>query len=200
MREILPGVFTWSKLSEPHGYHFNGWLFRRPEGNVIVDPVEPDEATRCALALSAPGPWIVVTNRNHARAANLVRRVTGGRTLIHPDDAPHAREQGLVVEGTLAPGQRVGPFTVVPVPGKSPGEIALHWPERRLLVVGDAFVGDPPGRLKLLREQVIDDVERLRASIRAVAALAPTTLLLGDGASILEAGDVRLGELIGSFP
>ena len=200
MREILPGIFTWSKHSEPHGYASNGWLFRRPEGNVIVDPVEPDEAARCALALSAPGPTIAITNRNHGRAANLVRRVTGGRTLIHPEDAPHAREQGLVVEGALAPGQRIGPFVVVPVPGKSAGEVALHWPERRLLVIGDAVVGDPPGRLKLLRDAVIDDVPRLRASIRALAALAPETLLLGDGVSILGEGGARLAELIGSFP
>jgi hypothetical protein len=26
--------------------------------------------------------------------------------------------------------------------GKSPGEIALHWPERKILLVGDALVGD----------------------------------------------------------
>src|SRR2546426_8577764 len=41
MREIVDGVFTWSWFSEPHGYDFNGYLIRHPEGNLCVDPVEP---------------------------------------------------------------------------------------------------------------------------------------------------------------
>jgi hypothetical protein len=39
------------------------------------------------------------------------------------------------------------------VPGKSPAEIALHWPEREILLVEDAVVGDPPGRCKLYRKR-----------------------------------------------
>jgi hypothetical protein len=31
----------------------------------------------------------------------------------------------------VKPGDKVGPFVVVDVPGKSPAEIALHWPERK---------------------------------------------------------------------
>lgn len=42
MREILPGIFTWSLLSEPHGYDFNGTLVVHSEGNLCIDPVEPD--------------------------------------------------------------------------------------------------------------------------------------------------------------
>ena len=43
MRGILDGVLTWAWLSEPHGYHFNGYLFRHPEGNLCIDPVEPSD-------------------------------------------------------------------------------------------------------------------------------------------------------------
>jgi glyoxylase-like metal-dependent hydrolase (beta-lactamase superfamily II) len=89
---------------------------------------------------------------------------------------------------------------VVPVPGKSPGEVALHWPERKILIVGDAVVGDPPGRCKLLPEKVMDDPARLRESVRSLLALDFDTLLLGDGEPILEKAKAQLRELVEAFP
>jgi hypothetical protein len=65
---------------------------------------------------------ILLTNRNHSRAANVVRERTGARTLIHPDDAAHARSQGAAIDGELSMGEKTGPLTIVAVPGKSPGE------------------------------------------------------------------------------
>src|SRR5207248_6354888 len=98
---------------------------------------------------------IVITNRNHVRAANAVRTRTGARTAIHPDDAVHARGQGAEVDDDIRIGGTLGPFVVIGVPGKSPGEIALHWPARRLLLVGDAVIGNPPARCALLPDKVM---------------------------------------------
>ena len=100
----------------------------------------------------------------------------------------------------LKVGERVGPFTVVGVPGKSPGEIALHDPARRLLVVGDAVIGNPPGQLSLLRERVMDDPARLRASVQSLLELDVDALIVGDGVSIREGGRDRLRELVARFP
>jgi glyoxylase-like metal-dependent hydrolase (beta-lactamase superfamily II) len=199
MRTIVDGILAWSRLSEPHGYHFNGYLVRHPEGNLCIDPVEPDAATLEGLVAEGVGK-IVLTNRNHVRRAELIRERTGAPILIHPADAAHARRQGATIGGDLTAGGRVGPFTVVAVPGKSPGEVALHWPERRLLVVGDAAIGNPPGRLSLLREQVMDDPSRLRASVRALADLDLDVILVGDGEPILRDARARLAELVAGFP
>lgn len=198
MREIVTGVLTWSWFSEPHGYDFNGHLVRDPGGNVCIDPVTAPADVLDALAHEGVAV-IVLTNRNHVRAANAVRARTAARTLIHPADAAHARGQGAEIDGELAVGGRVGPFTVVGVPGKSPGEVALHWAERRLLVVGDAVIGSPPGRCGLLREKVVDDPARLRASVRALHGLDFDTLLVGDGASIVGGARERWGELCEGF-
>ena len=100
-----------------------------------------------------------------------------------------------MADAELRIGERVGTFLVVGVPGKSPGEVALHDPARRLLVVGDAVIGNPPGRLSLLREQVMDDPARLRASVRALAALDVDTMLVGDGVPVLRDAGARLREL-----
>jgi glyoxylase-like metal-dependent hydrolase (beta-lactamase superfamily II) len=93
----------------------------------------------------------------------------------------------------------VGPLQVVGVPGKSPGEVAFLWSERKLLIVGDAVIGNPPGRCGLLPEKVIDDFAQLQKSLRGLLALDFDTLLLGDGVSILSQAKARLAELVASF-
>jgi glyoxylase-like metal-dependent hydrolase (beta-lactamase superfamily II) len=199
LREILPDVFTWPWFSERHGYDFNGYLFRHPSGNLAVDPVEMPNGVLgelTAIGMSA----ILVTNRNHTRASRRLREATGARVAIHPADAAFARAQGASIDGELHVGERIGPFTVLSAAGKSPGEVALHWPERKILVVGDACVGKPPGECALLPESVIDDPTALR---RSLVRLARTTdfdvLLVGDGAPIVRGGRAALERLVASF-
>jgi glyoxylase-like metal-dependent hydrolase (beta-lactamase superfamily II) len=199
MREILTGIFTWPWFSEPHGYNFNGHFIRHPDGNLCIDPVEPGGEVLDAMADYGVAR-IVITNRNHSRAANKVRERTGSRTAIHAADAPHARNEGAELDDELRPGDKAGPFVVIAVPGKSPGEVALHWPERRILLVGDAVVGHPPGRCKLLPEKVVDDPARLRESVRGLLALDFDTLLVGDGEFIPQFAKERLRELVDTFP
>jgi glyoxylase-like metal-dependent hydrolase (beta-lactamase superfamily II) len=198
MREILSGIYTWPCFSEPHGYNFNGHLVCLPTGNLCFDPVEPTAADLEEIARLGVSR-IILTNRNHSRAANRVRVRTGAQTAIHPADAPHARKEGAELDDNLALGEKVGPFVVVGVPGKSPGEVALHWPERRILIVGDCVIGNPPGRCGLLPDKVLDDPPRLRESVRGLLALDFDTLLVGDGETILQHARERLQELVDSF-
>ena len=198
MREVVSGIFTWPWFSEPHGYNFNGHLIRHAGGNLCIDPVEPAEEELNEIARHGVAR-ILLTNRNHSRAANKVRARTGARTAIHPADAPHARSQSAELDDELRIGEKIGPLTVVGVPGKSPGEVALHWPERKILIVGDAVVGDPPGRCKLLPEKVIDNPARLRESVRSLLTLDFDILLPGDGAPILQGAKERLRELVATF-
>ena len=198
MREILPDVFTWSWFSEPHGYDFNGYLIRHADGNLCIDPVQPGtdlaEIERLGVAK------ILLTNRNHSRASQLIRERTEAPIMIHPDDAPHAAGQGTTIDGELLIGEKIGPLVIEPAPGKSAGEVVLHWPERRLLFVGDAVIGNPPGKCSLLREKVIDDLPRLRRSVTNLLELDFDALLFGDGTPILRDARARLAELVQTFP
>ena len=199
MREVVEGIFSWRWFSEPHGYDFNGHLIRHSEGNFCIDPVEPSEEAMDAIA-GLGVARILLTNRNHSRAANAVRARTGAQTAIHPEDAAHARGEGTELDADLRVGERIGPLVVIGAPGKSPGEVALHWPARRLLIVGDAVIGNPPGRCMLLPEKVMDDPAALRASVRKLLELDFDTLLVGDGEPILQNANERLQELVEGFP
>ena len=199
MREIVPGILTWPWFSERHGYDFNGHLVRHPGGNLCVDPVEMPDDVLDTLARETVAR-ILLTNRNHYRDAARLRARTGARVAVHPADAAFVTGKGVPVDDALTVGEHIGPFTVVAAGGKSPGEIALHWPERRLLVVGDICVGKPPGSLGLLPESVMDDPAALRASLRQLATLDVDILLVGDGVSILGGARAALGRLVASFP
>ncbi|HEY7221258.1 MAG TPA: hypothetical protein VH985_22995 [Candidatus Binatia bacterium] len=199
MREILTGILTWPWFSEPHGYNFNGHFIRLAGGNLCVDPVEPSDEDLSELVRQSVA-HILITNRNHSRAANKIRASTGARTAIHPRDASHARKEGAMLDDELKVGAKVGPFVVVGAPGKSLGEVVLHWPERRILLVGDAVVGDPPGKCKLLPDKVVDEPARLRETARGLLALDFDILLVGDGVPILQGARERLRELVDTFP
>ena len=199
MREIVTDVLTWPWFSQPHGYNFNGWLVRHPEGNLCIDPVEPTAEVLDELARQGVSR-ILLTNRNHVRAANQVRARTRARTAIHPDDAAYARGQKAEVDAELRAGEKIGPLVVVGAAGKSPGEVALHWPERRLLFIGDAVIGNPPGHCSLLPERVMDDPARLRASVQQLLELDFDALLVGDGEPILQRAKERLRDLMATFP
>ena len=199
MRDIVSDILTWPWFSEPHGYDFNGHLVRDPGGNVCIDPVEPTEDDLAALVREGVA-WIVLTNRNHSRAANRVRASTGARTVIHADDADHARSQETELDDALEVGATIGPLEVVDASGKSPGEVALLWRDRGILIVGDAIIGNPPGQCGLLPERVMDDPARLRTSVRAFLDLDFDTLLVGDGEAILRDAKARVKELVETFP
>jgi glyoxylase-like metal-dependent hydrolase (beta-lactamase superfamily II) len=199
VREILPGILSWPWYSERHGYDFNGTLVRHAAGNLCIDPVEAGPEVLDRLAKEGVAR-ILLTNRNHVRAAGAVRERTGAPVAIHPADAEYARAQGAHIDAGLRVGGTVGPFAVVDAAGKSPGEIALHDPARGLLVVGDALIGNPPGRLSLLPERVMDDPARLRASVRRLLELDFDAVVVGDGVPVLAGAKERLRELVAGFP
>jgi len=198
MREISSGIFTWPWFSAPHGYNFNGYLVEDQGGNICVDPVEPDADTLSEITRRGAAR-IILTNRNHMRASNasVPRPARAPRSIPTTPPTRSARAPNLTMN--CAPARKLVRSPWVAVAGKSPGEVALHWPEHRILIVGDAVIGNPPGSCSLLRERVLDDPPRLRNSVRDLLALDFDTLLVGDGESILTDAKRKLRELVASF-
>lgn len=79
----------------------------------------------------------------------------------------------------LQEGDSVGDFTVLDVPGHSPGHIALWRESDRTLICGDVFFHLP--NLRPPPDFLTYDPERNRASMRRLAQLRPALALFGHG-------------------
>jgi hydroxyacylglutathione hydrolase len=122
--------------------------------------------------------WCGTRDAPAIEAGRMVLR--GGRTVRAAKGHPVARH--------LAEGDEVAGFTVLDVPGHSPGHLA-YWRETdRVLVCGDVMWGYNPFLLKPgIREPyswASPDPEQNRESARRLAALEPALVCFGHGAPV----------------
>lgn len=97
------------------------------------------------------------------------------------------------VDEPLSEGDAIGPLHVLHIPGHSPGHLGLHWPERGLLITGDAVATWPefcPGWPQFTLNE-----RQHKESLRRMAALEPRVAAVGHGDAITEGAAERLHEL-----
>lgn len=107
-------------------------------------------------------------------ASRLARGVM--RTLLRPRPVAVARR---LVEGDV-----VGGFTVLEVPGHSPGSVAYFRERDRALVTGDVVWNPPLGRRRHARRppsRLHHDAGRAEAALARLAALRPRIVAFGHG-------------------
>ena len=196
---ILDGVARWSVWNAPRSLWFNGHLLRIGDTGVLIDPVPlgPGVANAIASTARTVTSWLcIVTNRDHERAAVDVQARFSARMLVSRGDAGQMslRADDVVDDGDVVAGE----LQVVRVANaKTPGEIALHWPARRLLVLGDAAIGRPAGGLSMLPDEKFADAAAAREGVVRLAALGVEIVLVGDGEDILAGGTNALAGLGG---
>jgi glyoxylase-like metal-dependent hydrolase (beta-lactamase superfamily II) len=192
--EVLDDVARWSVWNEPRKLWFNGHLLRVGGAVVAIDPVPfSDEVAGAISAWGAP-VLCVVTNRDHERAADAVRARWGARVLVPWADA---QTMTLVGDDVIGDGDLIAEeLRVVAVKAaKSPGELAIHWPARRILVLGDAAIGRPSGSLSMLPAEKLPDLAAARSAVARLAELEVEAILVGDGDDILSGGRAMLESL-----
>jgi uncharacterized cupin superfamily protein/glyoxylase-like metal-dependent hydrolase (beta-lactamase superfamily II) len=180
-KTVVAGVWSWSVWQPDRGLDFNGFFVEGPEGNLVVDPIAPDAETLAELRTRGVAT-VLVTNRDHERAAGDVVAATGAELVASALDAPTL---GVPVSRVVEPGDRVHGWFVVGFDGlKTPGEVALYDPARCAAIVGDAIWGTPAGALTIMPDAKLADPARAALSLRALRALRVDHLLLGDGACV----------------
>lgn len=176
------------------GYAFNGYAVSTEEGTVLIDPPEPAEEGWEAIDLLEPFVGVWITNRNHSRAAVPFRERYGITVSAHEADADRL-EAGA--DSTVHGDERLpGDIQLIHVPGKSPGEIAFHFPRGRALIVGDVVIGVPAGELSTYPDKVIDDKQQLHRSAARLLEYDFDALLLCDGEPITSGGKQKLEEFV----
>ena len=126
---------------------------------------------------------IVLTNADHEREAAVFQEWTGADVVVHEADADAlsitptrtVQDREAIVPGLHAVHLRYG---------KSPGEIALYFPEKQAVLFGDLVVGEPMGALTLLADSKLSDPPKAALELRKILALRFNAILVGDGHSI----------------
>jgi uncharacterized cupin superfamily protein/glyoxylase-like metal-dependent hydrolase (beta-lactamase superfamily II) len=190
---VVPGVWSWSRWQADRGLDFNGFFIETDEGNLVVDPIEPDEGTLAELRARGVAS-ILITNRDHERSSAAVAAATGAQTIASALDAPLLAQP---VARTVQPGEFVHGWTVVGLDGfKTAGEIALYRRDLRAAIVGDALWGTPAGALTLMPDAKLIDPVRAALSARTLRALWVDHLLVGDGACVFGNAHAAIGAML----
>ena len=99
------------------------------------------------------------------------------------------------VDQTLRDGDHVGPLTVMHSPGHSQGSLSFYWPERRVLIVGDAVSTWPS--VMMGWPQINVDARRNRESLGKLCDLSDTDVMcVGHGDPVVEGGADTLRDLV----
>ena len=200
MIKLLDNIYTWSVFSDEKQLNFNGWFIKNQSssfGNVVIDPPQPSEKDLDQMQKMGGVQQIIITNQHHIRKASVIRGKFNSKLQINNADAGKIE---LNSDSNFSNGEiLVGFLKAVVVPNnKTPGETALYWKDRKLLYVGDALIGAPPGKLRLLPEKMYADIQRAKNGIKTLMDLDFDTLLVGDGDSILSGAKTAVAEFINS--
>ena len=200
MIKLLDDIYTWSVFSDEKQLNFNGWFIQNQLssfGNIIIDPPEPSEKDLVQMQKLGGVQQIIITNQHHIRRASVIREKFNSKIQINSADAGKIE---LNCDSNFSNGEILAGFlkAVVVPNNKTPGETALYWEDRKLLYVGDALIGDPPGKLRLLPEKMYADAQRAKEGIKVLLNLDFDILLVGDGNSILSGAKSTVEDFIHS--
>jgi glyoxylase-like metal-dependent hydrolase (beta-lactamase superfamily II) len=145
-----------------------------------------------------PYEGVYVSGRSHGRDASLFRDHFDVPVCVHESDADRAE---VDADELLRGGEIVcGTVRIVHVPGRSPGEVAFHAPERDALVVGGFVSGAGGDALHGCAVEALVDVEEYHRSAEKLLELAFDALLLCDGEPVPKGGKESLRRFVAAWP
>ena len=174
-------------------------LFDAPDHTVaaLLDEVERRDWKLIGL-------WLTHGHFDHLADHKFVTdRFPDAKVLIHVNDEPMLKNPGSRMfalpftipsrsaDGLIEDGQhlKIGSLDVevLLTPGHSPGHVAFHFPNEKVLVGGDLIIGGSVGRTDLPGA----DPQRFVESLKRVTALPRETRLLPGHGDITTIGDER---------
>ena len=199
MDEILKDVYIWSVFSEEKKLNFNGYFIPTQHplfGNVVIDPPPVSGLDLAQMESLGSVQQIIITNRNHIRWSRELQEKFDAEIRMNSADV---QNEDLISDHNFGDGDMIAGFleTVVIPYNKSPGETALYWKDRKILFVGDALIGNPPGEVSLLPPGIYAEAEKARAGIKVLNNLEFDALLLGDGDPIPTGGKEAVERFLG---
>jgi len=185
LKQILPGIWQWSRYSEEKKLDFNGHFLTVGEHRIIVDPPPMAAEELSQVRRVGQVDYILLTNRDHVREAAALRNEFHCQVWVPEADAP---EMAVTADKTYKDGELLagGIWAIHLNDQKSPGESALFLQQGKgIMIVGDALLGKPPGAVSLLPSEKYADAAKAREGLKRLLKYNFDALLVGDGVSIM---------------
>ena len=191
-------LFCWTQFDEDRNIDFHSYLWIRPEGNVIFDPLPLTSHDENHLNALGNVSYIIISNSDHIRNAEVLAEQTGaeiwgpvGEKASFPIKcAKWLSESKSVIDG----------LDVYSLNGsKTEGELAFIV-EGHTLITGDLIRAHSGGKLCMIPDAKLKDVKQARASVKRLALIKGLDAILpGDGWPVFNNGEQALLSLVESI-
>ena len=194
MQEILPDVFMWSYRPPDRQVDVNGWYLAGGEP-AVVDPVPCTDADVEEIARRGMPVAIILTNKGHIGDSERFARRFCAPVLVHRGDAPLTETR---IGGVFKSGDRLpGGLEAIRVAGaRSPGECALLLRRVNAIILGDALIGAPAGKVEMRGPEAYADPLKAREGVANLLRHPFEALLLGSGTPIPVGGRKAIREYL----
>ena len=164
-------------------------------GLVIIDPIPLIDSAWQELMEMAPLRAVLLTNANHVRDAERLRKLY----QVPIAAAPAARKAITELKPDIILLENEVTYGIAPIflPGAAPGETAFYAKAAGVLTLGDAVVNVSTERgLELLPDKYAENPEQNRASLRKLLTLDFHTLTFAHGTPITTHAREKLSALL----
>jgi len=188
---VTPKLFVWHAYEPEVKCELSSCALNGPDGLTFIDPI--------ALAAPALGRLlhgrrpcaIILTNANHARAAEQLR----ASLRIPVFASVEAEGLDIVPDVTLTDRQSApGGRQVVALPGAGSGEIALVGSD--VACIGDALINLAPEGFRTLPEKYCEDAGQLRRSLRKLLSYEFQLMTFAHGVPLIGGARQQLAQLL----
>lgn len=179
--EIADGVF-FTGFNSAKSFGANSYFIQHPEGNWLVD--SPRFLNDLVQIFGNKGGirYIFLTHEDDVAESARYAEVFDAVRIIHRADLSAMPDAELVIEGEEAV-QVESDFLCIPVPGHTPGSMALLY-HNRFLFSGDHLWWEPERRQLGTPERLVWDNVQLERSVRKLQRHTFEWLLPGHGQRI----------------
>ncbi len=157
----------------------NSFFIRHPEGNWLID--SPRYIKQLVDFFERHGGlrYIFLSHEDDVADAAKYAKQFGARRIIHREDVDAVPDAEWVLDGTAAIELATG-FTAIPVPGHTPGSVALLYKER-FLFTGDHLWWEPESQTLESPRQLVWNQSAIVDSIAKLAGYRFEWVLAGHG-------------------
>jgi len=191
-------LFCWSEFDADRNIDFHSYVWVRPQGNIVFDPLPICEHDLAHLLSLGQVACIIISNSDHVRDAQVIADKTGadiwgpvGEKENFPIQCSRWLDEGRSVCDGLDVYRLSG--------SKTEGELAFLV-EGDTLITGDLVRAHAGGKLCMLPAAKLTNVELAQSSVKRLASIVGINAILpGDGWPVFRSGEAVLAELVASF-